>query len=278
MNYPAFNSGSSLGTWDKCNAYCPTSYSGATMLCVRTETENKWIKGKSGQEIWIGYTDKGTQKYGWVKGCSSTYTNWNTNEPNNAGGKDYAYIFGSGKWKVGSATNNNYCGCQYTLVLTTAPTYSPSTRAPTTGRPSTVAPTTGRPSTVAPTTARPSTVAPTTSSPSTVAPTTAVPSTLVPTEVELPECPDGWTLHCNCEFTYGPEKNNIEHSVVSVDTNAKVSSNDADIGYNQFFMGIFVGAIGSLSMIAILYLLYTRSEKDINHRSEYIPINDRESG
>ena len=162
-----------------------------------------------------------------------------------------------------------------TVAPTTA---SPSTVSPTTASPITVALTTASPLTVALTTARPSTVAPTTASPSTVAPTTAVPSTLIPTVVELPECPDGWTLHCNCEWTSGPEKNNIDYGAVSVDTKAKVSSNDADIiAYNQFIMGIFVGAIGSLSMIAVLYLLYTRSEKEINHRSEYIPINDRES-
>jgi hypothetical protein len=136
--------------------------------------------------------------------------------------------------------------------------------------PLTVAPTL-IPSTVKPTLI-PSTAAPTS------VPTSAVPSTLVPTPVELPECPNGWTLHCDCEWTSGPEKNNIEHGAVSIDTKAEVSSNDAGIGFNnQFFMGIFVGAIGSLSMIAVLYL-YTRSKKEINHRSEYTPINDRESG
>ena len=100
---PAFNSGSQLGTWDQCNAYCPTiaDNPGATMLCVRTEDENKWIKETSRQEIWIGYTDmppfgegKGTKKYGWVKGCNSTYTNWAPGEPNNSGGtEDFAYIY-----------------------------------------------------------------------------------------------------------------------------------------------------------------------------------------
>ena len=118
---PAFNSGSQQGTWDKCNTSCPTSYPGATMLCVRTETENAWIKKISGQEIWIGYTDmlpygggKSTKQYCWVKGCNSTYTNWNTGEPNNAGDEeDFAYMYlGSGTWNDISATETRNCGCQ----------------------------------------------------------------------------------------------------------------------------------------------------------------------
>jgi hypothetical protein len=93
---PAFNSGGYWGTWDQCNAYCPTSYPGATMLCVNNAAENEWIRlqiqSGGGSYIWIGYTDmlpfgggKGTKQYGWVTGCSSTYTTWNVNngEPNN---------------------------------------------------------------------------------------------------------------------------------------------------------------------------------------------------
>ena len=138
-----------------------------------------------------------------------------------------------------------YCACEIS-PLTEAPTLRPS---------------------FSPSTAAPSL------SPTTV-PTTAVPS-LLPT---LPICPNGWKVHCDYEWISGPEKINFEHGAVSVDTKAEVSSNDAGIGFNnQFFMGIFVGAIGSLSMIAVLYL-YARSKKEIKHLSEYTPINDRESG
>ena len=85
-------------------------------------------------------------------------------------------------------------------------------------------------------------------------------------------------VHCDYEWISGPEKINFEHGAVSVDTKAEVSSNDAAIGFNnQFFKGIFVGAIGSISMIAVLYLC-TRSKKEIMHRSEYTRIIDRESG
>ena len=115
------------------------------------------------------------------------------------------------------------------------------------------------------------TFSPSTSSPSTMAPTSSAPSTLIPTPVELPKWPVGWTLHSICEWTYGPEKNNVEISTASVDTKEEVSSNDARLGYNQFFMGVFVGTIVSLSIY-----LYTRSKKEIDLRSEYTRINDRE--
>jgi len=105
---PAFNSGSISGTWDQCNAYCPTSYPGATMLCVNNAAKNEWIRSHTGGNyIWIKYTDmlpygrgKGTKQYGWVTGCTSTYTNWAAGEPNNAGNnEDYALVFpGSGTW------------------------------------------------------------------------------------------------------------------------------------------------------------------------------------
>ena len=70
---PVFNAGSTTGTWDQCNAYCPTSYPGATMLCVQNAAENTWIYSQSQGTywMWIGYTDmppygggKGTKQYG----------------------------------------------------------------------------------------------------------------------------------------------------------------------------------------------------------------------
>jgi hypothetical protein len=102
--YPAFNSGSIAGTWDQCNAYCTASYPGATMFCVNNAAENEWMRWyQSGSSyFWIGYTDmppygggKGTKQYGWVTGCSSTYTNWYVNDgqpDNNQNNQDYAAL------------------------------------------------------------------------------------------------------------------------------------------------------------------------------------------
>jgi hypothetical protein len=156
---PVFNSDGdddygTTGTWDQCNAYCPNLYPGATMLCVNNADENEWIRSQSGgggvggHSMWIGYTDmppygggKGTKQYGWVTGCSSTYTNWGTGQPNNAYDyEDYAAVYPDngygGLWQDWSPQDQLYCGCEYTV----APTKTPSSR-PTTvpsSRPSTV--------------------------------------------------------------------------------------------------------------------------------------------
>ena len=196
MFNPAFNSGSTIGTWDQCNAYCTASYPGATMLCVNIAAESDWIRNQIGvNKYWVGYTDmppygggKGTKQYSWVTGCTSTYTNWYPGSPDNyVNNEDYAVIWDSGKWNDVSATFPGVlCGCQYklsTIAPSTGPTAAPSTVAPSKGptaAPSTVAPSTGP-------TAAPSTVAP--SAGPTVAP------------FELPRCPAGWTLQCGCQWS-----------------------------------------------------------------------------
>jgi len=177
---PGFNSGSTSGTWVQCNAYCSTSYPYATMFCVDNQAVNSWLTSKyGGQNFWIGYTvispyggGTGTNQFGWVTGCSSTYTNWDNGEPGSTTDEDYVKIMSNGKWHDHHDRATWQCGCQYT-----PPTFSPSSR------PSTVIPTTSRPPSQTPTTSRPSTVTPTTSSPSTVDPTSSPstdPSTVVP--------------------------------------------------------------------------------------------------
>jgi len=135
---PAFNSGSISGTWIQCNDYCPTTYPGATMLCVNNAAENDWITSQSGGGwIWIGYTDmlpygggKGTKQYGWVTGCSSTYTNWRSGHPgsgqpdNMGNNEDYAATHPIYLWDDGSSQDQTSCGCEYNSAQTTT---SPST-------------------------------------------------------------------------------------------------------------------------------------------------------
>ncbi len=138
MFNPAFNSGSTTGTWDQCNAYCTASYPGATMLCVNNAGENDWLYSQyGGQYMWIGYTDmppygggKGTKQYGWVTGCSSTYTNWRSGEPNNLNNnEDYVHMWGE-IWNDIDPQFNAQCGCQYklsTVAPSNGPTAAPST-------------------------------------------------------------------------------------------------------------------------------------------------------
>jgi len=134
---PAFNSGSVSGTWNQCNTHCTASYPGATMLCVNNAAENSWIRNQIGAYwIWIGYTDmlpygggKGTKQYGWVTGCSSTYTNWLAGEPdNNGNNQDYAGIyFADSKWIDFNNQDTIYCGCEYNAAPTMTPSSRPTT-------------------------------------------------------------------------------------------------------------------------------------------------------
>ena len=135
---PVFNSGGQVGTWDQCNAYCLASYPGATMLCVNNAAENEWIRSQYASFygwIWIGYTDllpygggKGTKQYGWVTGCSSTYTNWDAGQPDNgANSEDHAVMHpGVGVWHDLRAPQEEYCGCEYNPTPTTTPSSGPT--------------------------------------------------------------------------------------------------------------------------------------------------------
>jgi hypothetical protein len=123
------------GTWDQCNAYCPLSYPGASMLCVNDEGENTWLNSQfGGYTYFIGYTDmppygggKGTKQYGWVTGCSSTYTNWEVGSPdNNNNNEDYVGSY-KNHWQDTYPSKQWFCGCEYTPALTTSdPTVAPS--------------------------------------------------------------------------------------------------------------------------------------------------------
>jgi len=138
---PAFNSGGPYGiyrgTWDQCNTYCPTSFPGATMFCVNNAAENDWIRSQSGYNQWIGYTDmppygggKGTKQYGWVTGCSSTYTYWGSGEPGNSNNnEDYVLVrpMPDGTWQDYPPQTQVECGCEYKVAPTTIPSSGPST-------------------------------------------------------------------------------------------------------------------------------------------------------
>jgi hypothetical protein len=81
---------------------------------------------------------KGTKQYGWVTGCSSTYTNWASGQPDNGnningggGNQDYAAVYPFNQWfDQGLEYNYNQlqfsCGCEYNPALTTTPSFSPS--------------------------------------------------------------------------------------------------------------------------------------------------------
>jgi hypothetical protein len=73
---------------------------GAHLTTVQDFAENEWIRSTwqnyqgTPHDLWIGYTDRLVEgTFAWADGSTSTYTNWDPGEPNNAlAGEDYGEI------------------------------------------------------------------------------------------------------------------------------------------------------------------------------------------
>ena len=86
-------------TYDECNDSCEAE--GAYMLCITDANENAEIANQISGTTWIGFTDVDSEgTFQWEDpDCGSTYTNWGSGEPNDAGaGEDHAKIKTSGEW------------------------------------------------------------------------------------------------------------------------------------------------------------------------------------
>ena len=68
--------------WPACQTYC--SDRSAHMLCVRDSDQNEFIQNVSPTNAWLGYNDRNEEgTWVWQTGCSSNFTKWFPNEPNN---------------------------------------------------------------------------------------------------------------------------------------------------------------------------------------------------
>ncbi|HEX6916287.1 MAG TPA: HYR domain-containing protein [Chitinophagaceae bacterium] len=67
---------------------------GGHLVTINSAAENAFVSGMSSQFIWIGFTDRDVEgTYRWITNEPIVYTNWNSGEPNNAGGnEDWAVI------------------------------------------------------------------------------------------------------------------------------------------------------------------------------------------
>ena len=98
-------------TWEAAETYAQSL--GGHLAMIKTEAMQNYVYNtilanptvSNLTTFWIGATDKAKEgEWRWVDGTllSSTYTNWNSGEPNDSGGEDYCqyYISGStkGKW------------------------------------------------------------------------------------------------------------------------------------------------------------------------------------
>ncbi len=80
---------------------------GGDLVTINDAAEDAWIKTTFGafdgvsHDLWIGFNDAAQEaQFRWASGETSTYTNWQPNEPNNAGGNEhYGQMSGvTGKW------------------------------------------------------------------------------------------------------------------------------------------------------------------------------------
>ncbi|MBF0590677.1 MAG: C-type lectin domain-containing protein [Nitrospirae bacterium] len=96
-------------TWGGCEAAAATQ--GANLATVRSKAENDWIVKTFGLvNMWIGLNSQATQdKWVWVSGETSSYTDWGSGEPNytstdRCANIDVSYD-GTGQWD-NTACNN----------------------------------------------------------------------------------------------------------------------------------------------------------------------------
>lgn len=95
---------SNAGTWTEAEAQAVSL--GGHLVTINDQAENDWVfstfQNILNANLWIGYTDQETEgNFKWISGENSTYSNWYSGEPNNAGGgEDYAHLYPdySGLW------------------------------------------------------------------------------------------------------------------------------------------------------------------------------------
>ena len=124
-----------LGTLNNANFYLSTTTAnwqdaqnnaiavGGNLAAITSAAENDLVKNAITGSTFIGFTDQGSEgTFTWINGEATSYTNWNSNEPNDYGsGEDYTEMLVGGLWNDinGSVTrpyivevsnsNNNSC-------------------------------------------------------------------------------------------------------------------------------------------------------------------------
>jgi len=69
------------GTWEDCQAYAQAY--GGNLVTIEDVDQENWLRSEYGDELfWIGLNDFDTEDlWQWVDGSSSTYSNWQANQP-----------------------------------------------------------------------------------------------------------------------------------------------------------------------------------------------------
>ena len=102
-------------SWNAAKSACEVLRS--HLVVINSQAENQAvfqkITGNQGTMIGLYRNPKDKSRWLWVDGSRPTYTNWNTGEPNNSGGKeDCTHAFAKGG---GSVWNDLRCDYQYNI-------------------------------------------------------------------------------------------------------------------------------------------------------------------
>jgi len=133
---------------------------------------------------------------------------------------------------------------------------------PSAGGPGLIVVTWSEPPTVFPT-VNPSTVKPSTATPS-ISPSILSSSVVIPILPPLPKCPEGWTLHATCEWTYGGKR-------LYQDASPASSSNDS---YQFGAISAIACFLSGMMVMGLFTAVCILPSKDYARRAKYMPINE----
>ena len=103
--------------WENARSFC--EWKGGHLVTIGSQEENDFVHGLMGTG-WIGASDKDEEgTFAWVTGEPFGYTNWNSGEPNNAGGNENAgKMLEDGQWNDNDGERFFTFVCEYGTDLT----------------------------------------------------------------------------------------------------------------------------------------------------------------
>ena len=120
-NYPKYMAVKLAKNWDDANTFCQATF-GTSLATISSERENRMALysgtalGLSiSNSYWIGFNDHNSEaSFSWIDGSSTSYTNWDSGEPNNSGEEDCTLMWkGNGKWNDDKCSLSKYFICNY---------------------------------------------------------------------------------------------------------------------------------------------------------------------